>query len=145
MEAARPRETLLAFLTTSCAPCLAFWKMLRTRPPETTLGVHVVVITPSPSMESQRAVAELVPAGTPVHMSSSTWFAFGVSKAPSFVLVQSPDGEGEPWDGHARVLGQAGTETPEDLVDFIRSWRAANASLTCETFVPNPDRTTFCG
>jgi hypothetical protein len=117
-------HTLLAFLTTSCAPCFPFWKMLSAPSPETTFGVRVVVITPSSSMESERAVAQLTPAGTQVHMSSSTWFAFGVSKAPSFVLVQSLDEEGDPWDGHARVLGQASVDLPGELADLVRSWQA---------------------
>jgi hypothetical protein len=47
-----------------------------------------VIVTPSPTTEDARAVAELAPeAGIPVVMSSEVWHAYSVARAPWYVGV----------------------------------------------------------
>jgi hypothetical protein len=97
--------------------------MLSAAPLTGALGAPVVIVTPSRSMESQRAVEQLAPPGVPVHMASSTWFTYGITKAPSFVLVVPPDDDGPPLDRPGTVLGQASVETVPELLRLVRSWQ----------------------
>ena len=66
------------FLTSSCRPCRALWP---------ALSAGDLVVTPSPSTESRRAVARLAPGGVAVVMSSEAWFAFDPGPAPWRVVV----------------------------------------------------------
>jgi hypothetical protein len=100
---------LVAFLTSSCAPCQALWPGLSERGiSEPGLsdgglaigGARLVIVTPDPSMESRRRIAELAPAGADVVMSSRAWFDYGVAEAPWFALVVDGVIEAE---GHART------------------------------------------
>ncbi len=70
----------LLFLTGSCAPCRILWD-------EATAG-PVAIVTPSPSTEGRRRVAQLVPPGVGVVMSSEAWIAYGVTLAPWLVIVE---------------------------------------------------------
>ena len=54
------------------------------------LGAQLVVVTPSRSMEDERAARRLVPDGVHLHMGSETWFEYGIGRAASFALVRSP-------------------------------------------------------
>ncbi|SRR5579875_119049 len=123
---AQQPTVLLAFLTTSCAPCQAFWQMLADGAARAALGTEVVVVTPSASMENRRAVQRLTPPGLRAHMASGTWFAYGIARAPSFALVAAgPEGE-VPLGPPGRVLGQASPQSPAELVALVRSWEAAD-------------------
>ncbi len=84
--------TLLAFLTSGCSTCAAFWEAFadpRTRLPE---GVGLLVVTKDPSHESPARLRELTPPGVRVVMSSGTWLDYDVPASPYFVHV---DGRGE--------------------------------------------------
>jgi hypothetical protein len=120
-------ETLLAFLTTSCAECQPFWEMLASPAARDELGAHVAVVTPSRSMEDERLARRLVPDGAHLHMGSETWFAYGIGRAASFALVRSPSNGPPPWEELGQILGSANVETPEELVRLVRSWRARGA------------------
>lgn len=104
-------RTLLAFLTTGCLTCRAFWESLAG--PIEVAGARVVIVTKDPSEESESTVIALAPSSTPVVMSSSAWEAYGVEVAPYFVLVDgrsgSVVGEGAAarWDQVQRLLEQA--------------------------------------
>lgn len=83
------RHTLL-FLTSSCLPCRELWA---------SAGAEAVVITPSPTTESRRAIVRLAGATTRVVMSSDVWTAYAVTKAPwrvalidGVVIEDSPAG-----------------------------------------------------
>ncbi|MGC8626217.1 MAG: hypothetical protein ACP5VR_01465 [Acidimicrobiales bacterium] len=123
MTVVQQPPTLLAFLTTSCQPCRPFWEMLGAPPVAAALGAPVVIVTPSRSMESQRAVEQLAPSGVPVHMTSSTWFTYGITKAPSFVLVVPLDGDGPPLSRRGAILGQASVDNVPELLRLVRSWQ----------------------
>jgi hypothetical protein len=90
---------LVAFLTSSCAPCQTLWTAWAdgARPPA---GTRLVIVTPEPALESRRAVAALAPAGADVVMSSRAWFDYGVRGAPWFALVV---------DGVIKAEGHAGS------------------------------------
>lgn len=79
----------LLFLTSSCIGCRAVWEALGAGEDAARGGsdAPVVVITPSPSTESGRAVLALAPAGVRVVMSSEGWHAYGVTAAPWMVDV----------------------------------------------------------
>jgi hypothetical protein len=120
-------ETLLAFLTTSCAECQPFWEMLAGATALDDLGAQVAVVTPSRSMEDERLARRLVPDGAHLHMGSETWFEYGIGRAASFALVRAPSNGPPPWEELGKVLGSANVETPEELMRLLRAWRAAAA------------------
>lgn len=74
----------LFFLTSSCAPCRHVWTALAELGPRP----GVVVVTPSSSTESLRAVEGLLPRGTPLVMSSRAWFDYGAGPAPWMAVVR---------------------------------------------------------
>jgi hypothetical protein len=114
--------TLIAFLTTTCAPCGPFWEMLATGAPGRELGVQTVVVTPSSSMEDEREARRLTPPGVLLHMGSETWFNYGVAQAGTFVLVRSPAGAPVPWAGPGEVMGSATPHGPSEVEGLVRRW-----------------------
>jgi hypothetical protein len=78
-----PVGPVLAFLTSSCQPCQPFWAELQ----PAIAGRQVVIVTPSPSMESRRAVAALGRPERTTVMSSEAWNAYGVTASSWFVVV----------------------------------------------------------
>ncbi len=80
--------TLLAFLTSGCSTCAAFWDTLgERRLPE---GVQTLIVARGSEREQPGVIRRLAPAGVPVVMSSDAWGEYAVPGAPYFVLV---DGE----------------------------------------------------
>ena len=79
-----------------------------------TFTAWEVIVTEDGSHERVRAVRELAPPGVPVVMSSATWHRYGVSVAPTFVLVDGATGRvlalGTAANG-AEVLRLAWAET----------------------------------
>ncbi len=118
-------DTLLAFLTTSCAECQPFWEMMARSAAIDDLGTQLVVVTPSRSMENERLARSLVPEGVHLHMGSETWFEYGIGRAASFALVRSRRGGPAPWEEVGKILGAANVEAPEELVRLLKAWRAA--------------------
>jgi len=103
------RRVLFAFLTSSCQPCQALWRALAGAPDEAPLELPpgapaVAIVTPSPSTESRRKVAELAPGAVPVVMASEGWHSYGVTGASWMVLVD---------DGV--VVAEAPAHGPDDL------------------------------
>lgn len=74
-----PEGLTVYFLTSSCEPCRPLWP--------TVTAERAVVVTPDPSTESRRKVAELTPEGVRVVMSSDSWFAYAAGPAPWKVRV----------------------------------------------------------
>lgn len=97
--------------------------MLSAGPPDATLGVRLVVTTPSRSMESEREVRRLLPPGVELEMSSEAWFTYGVTKAPSFVLLRDHALEQGTPAPATETLGPASASTPAELVELLRGWR----------------------
>jgi hypothetical protein len=120
-------DTLLAFLTTSCASCKPFWEMMAAQDFARSLGVRLVVVTPSRSMEDERRARELLPEGAYLHMGSETWFEYGIGSSASFVLVRSELGGPEPWEHGGKVLGSASARSPDELVELVKRWQGAGS------------------
>jgi len=118
--------TLLAFLTTSCPPCRPFWDMLSDPAARASLEVAVTVVAPSSSTEDQERLRRLAGPGLRAHMSSQTWFAYGVLQAGTFVLVRHAAGE-RPWQQPGEVLGVASPATPAELSEVLKRWLAQSS------------------
>jgi hypothetical protein len=101
--------TLLAFLSTGCTSCRAFWQ----RPSAWPADVRPVIVTKGPSEESPSQLAGLAPEDVTTIMSSEAWDAFKVPATPYFVLVDAASGQvaGEgaagSWIQLSDLLGRA--------------------------------------
>jgi hypothetical protein len=114
------RDTLLAFLTSTCTSCQRFWSEL-----EDTAGevlppqLRLVVVPKGPDKESPSAILEAAPSACDVVMSSEAWLDFNVPGSPYFVLVGAATGtvigEGTAlsWP---RVLDLAAVATGDDFL-----------------------------
>jgi hypothetical protein len=113
--------TLLAFLSTGCGTCGAFWDALNegvTRLPDP--ATRVVVVTNGPESESPAAVAELAPPDVVTIMSDEAWDDYGVPVSPFFALVDGPtgrvigEGSGTSWDQVVDLLAKAVADSSAD-------------------------------
>ncbi len=120
-------DTLLAFLTTSCASCQPLWGMLADAIASGRLAAGVAVVTPSRSMEDEPLAKELLPSGAELHMGSETWFDYGVTRASTFVLVRSPKDSPPAWQEPGLVLGTGSAQTPDELIELVEAWQARTA------------------
>jgi hypothetical protein len=100
--------TLLAFLTSGCTSCGAFWETLGERrlPPD----VEVVIIAHGADRERPKKLRSLTPAGVPVVMSEQAWADYSVPGSPYFVLVDGAvrgEGVATTWEALASLVGDA--------------------------------------
>ena len=103
-EGAATAPTLLAFLTSGCGTCAAFWETLGER--RLPAGVRTVIVTHGADRERPAKLRDAArPAGIPVVMSSEAWADYEVPGAPYFVMVdQAVRGRGRGDDlARARV------------------------------------------
>ena len=77
--------TLLAFLSSGCTSCGAFWGTLGESRPAP--GLHTVIVTRAADREQVAKLRKLAPEAVPVVMSSQAWEDYGVPGTPYFVLV----------------------------------------------------------
>jgi hypothetical protein len=104
-------NTLLAFLSSGCLPCVGLWKGLsQVRPPS---GSRLVVVTKDRSEESPTKLRDLAPPGTTLVMSSQAWLDYGVKGSPYFVYVDGlagqvhSEGSATNWDQVTSLLRDA--------------------------------------
>jgi hypothetical protein len=106
--------TMLAFLSTGCGTCGAFWEALhdpQLRLPDPT--TRVAIVTGGPEAESPALVRELAPPHVVTVMSSEAWDAYDVPMSPFFVLVDGPsgrivgEGSGASWDQVVELLAKS--------------------------------------
>jgi hypothetical protein len=83
--AAPGAPTLLAFLSSGCSSCAAFWAGMDGAP--LPPGVQSVVITRGADRERPARLIELASSGVVVVMSSQAWADYAVPGSPYFVLV----------------------------------------------------------
>lgn len=96
-------NTLLAFLSTGCLPCVPLWESLSSsNPPVLPDRTRLVLLTKDPSHESTSKLRALAPKGTLVVMSSAAWEHYGVKGSPYFIYVDGPS-------GHVHSEGTAGS------------------------------------
>ncbi len=109
-------STLLAFLSSGCLSCGAFWEAFGSGV-EVPGGARVVIVTKDTAFESPSKLLELAPDGVPVVMSSEAWERYGVAGSPYFVLADGPSGRvrGEgtatSWPQVASLLRDAITDS----------------------------------
>lgn len=112
-------HTLLAFLTSGCLTCAAFWEAFADRSGlDLPDSIRLVIVTKGEEAESPQRVAALSPRGIEVVLTSAAWVDYGIQVAPYFVLVDGDQGEvvGEgaagTWSQVRSLLGQALDEAP---------------------------------
>lgn len=104
-------RTLLAFLSSGCGTCQAFWDAF-TDPASlgTPADLRVIAVTRGADAESPSTVASLAGDATVV-MSSEAWTDYSVPGAPYFVLAEAGhihgEGTGVTWEQVRRLLGEA--------------------------------------
>jgi hypothetical protein len=105
--------TLLAFLSSGCGSCLAFWEVFgRAGPLEIPGDARLVCVTKSADAESVAGIVRLAPTTVPVVMSSAAWDAYDVPVAPFFVLVDGPSGS---------VVGEGAANEWEQVESLLRT------------------------
>ena len=104
-------QTLVAFLSGSCATCAGFWEAL-SQEPARSIGddTRLVIVTKGPEAESPSAIAELAPLRVPTVMSTAAWDAYRVPMVPYFVYVHGPLGE---------VVGEGAASTWQQLLSLV--------------------------
>ena len=86
--------TLLAFLSSGCGSCLAFWDEFRDGGPVEIPGdARLVCVSKEAGEESVASIRRLAPHDIPTVMSSQAWAAYDVPVAPFFVLIDGDSGE----------------------------------------------------
>jgi hypothetical protein len=124
--------TLVAFLSSGCGTCGAFWSSFR-RPdqwgfPEDT---RLVIVTKGPELEVPGAVAEQAAPGLTVIMSTAAWSDYEVPGSPFFVLVDGSNGR-RVGEGVANHLSQVAELVRRAVLDgaggrrTTESWAAAS-------------------
>jgi len=111
------RPTMLAFLSSGCGTCAAFWGRLADGADAELEPFRVVVVTMDPARESESALRQLRPAQLPVVMSAEAWEAYDVPGSPYFVAVEA-----------GVVRGQGTASTWEQLISLVQQ-AAADATL----------------
>ena len=104
-------RTLLAFLSSGCSTCGAFWSAFADPATGRRLpGVRLVVVTKGPELESPPEIRRRS-ARVPVIMSSEAWNDYEVPGSPFFVLV---DGSVD------RRIGEGVANGFDQVVDLVR-------------------------
>lgn len=86
--------TLLAFLSSGCGSCLAFWDVFRDGGPVEVPGdARLVCVSKDAGEESVSSIKRLAPHDIPTVMSSQAWADYDVPVAPFFVLIDGERGE----------------------------------------------------
>jgi len=85
-------DTILAFLSSSCSTCGAFWETMRL--PDLALpdDTRLVVVTQGAELEHIALLAELAPSHVPVVLSTEAWHDYAVPGSPYVVLVDGASG-----------------------------------------------------
>lgn len=100
---------LLAFLSSGCTSCAAFWQTLGEHP--LPHGLQPMIVTRGADREQRSKLRSLSPRSVPVVMSSGAWEAYAVPGSPYFVMVQGGEVRGEgvatTWDALASLVGDA--------------------------------------
>lgn len=104
--------TLVAFLTTGCATCAAFWSAFADgiRLPADT---RLVIVTKGGNEESPADVAAMAPPGVVTISSSQAWDDYQIPVAPYFVLVDGKrgivagEGAAHSWELVSELLERA--------------------------------------
>lgn len=115
-------RTLLAFLSSGCLTCRAFWEAFGDAAAlDLPADVRLVAVTKDPSEESSSALRDLAPPDLPIVMSGAAWTDYDVPGSPYFVLVDGAsgrvtgEGTGMTWAQVRNLITQAGDDATVDL------------------------------
>jgi hypothetical protein len=107
------RLTLVAFLSSTCLTCRAFWDAFGAPGLHVPGDARLVAVTKGADAESPAAVRKLAPRDVVTVLSSEAWASYGVPLAPYFVLVDGASGDvvGEgaatSWDQVRNLMEQS--------------------------------------
>ena len=101
---------LVAFLSSGCSTCQAFWKAFDREFDLPSPAIRPVIVTKGAHEESPSDIAMLAPTSIPTLMSSEAWDSFRVPGTPYFQLIDSSDGA---------VLGEGSASTWARLGEMI--------------------------
>ncbi len=104
--------TLLAFLSSGCTTCQAFWQAFGEQGLQVPGDARLVVVTKSLDEESESALLERAPAGVTVLASSQAWESFSVPGSPYFAYLDGDgrvvgEGSAATWPAVSTLMGQA--------------------------------------
>jgi hypothetical protein len=106
--------TLLAFLSSGCTTCQAFWSAFGTTDPDVPAATRLVVVVRDLDEESESELRKRRPARVPVVASTAVWDGLDVPGSPYFVLVRDGvvvgEGSGASWPQVLTLLGQANAD-----------------------------------
>ena len=139
----RGAPTLLAFLSSSCTTCKAFWDAFAEGSPVVPVGARLAVVTRDVAEESARKLAGLAPQRVPLVCSTAGWDALDVPGSPYFLLLDATgavigEGSGASWPQVVDLLEQAhetagrggrGREQRDDAVLRAAGIEAGHPSL----------------
>jgi hypothetical protein len=108
-------STLLAFLSSGCTSCAAFWDTLGEG--RLAAGLQTVIVTRGADREQRSRLRALAPRDIPVVMSSDAWHDYAVPGSPYFVLIEDGAIRGEGvatnWTALTSLLSDAIEEQRE--------------------------------
>jgi hypothetical protein len=125
------RDTVLAFLTTGCKTCQAFWDAFQADlglPPETRL----IIVAKDKRHESRGRLRRLAPADHDLLLSSNAWTTYQVPGSPYFVYITG---------ANATVSGQGTGESWPQVLDLLMLTREEDQLAAEEglgSFAPAP-------
>lgn len=124
-------SSLVAFLSSGCSTCGAFWDAFRAETRGALPGVaRLIVVTKDSSHESPSKLRKLAPKDVPVVMSSKAWDAYAVPMTPYFVYVDGPTGQ-VAGEGTAEAWSQVRSLIEDALLD-VETADALNASAVTD-------------
>jgi hypothetical protein len=117
------QDTLLAFLSSGCSTCQAFWTAFQSDPP-LPQGARLVVVTRDAEEEDPSALQKRRPQHAPLLLSSESWDEFGVPGSPYFALVDATgrlvgEGSGASWPQVLDLLNQGRRTKGPDRDDAV--------------------------
>ncbi len=110
-------DTLLAFLSSGCTTCQAFWQAFADPDLAVPGGARLVVVAKDLDEESRSALTERQPAHLELVTSSSAWEHFAVPGSPYFVYVDRSgrlvgEGTAATWPAVVTLMAQAQADAP---------------------------------
>lgn len=107
-------DTLLAFLSSTCLTCSAFWETFASPANFDLPGdTRLIVVAKGAHEESPEALARVAPPGIDLVLSSEAWAHYRVPGSPYFVSIEGRtgrvrgEGTGLNWEQVAGLLAQA--------------------------------------
>lgn len=109
------QDVLLAFLSSGCTTCQAFWTAFAEPHVPVPGGARLLVVTKDLDEESPSALADRQPPYVPLLTSSEAWDAFEVPGSPYFVYVDGSgqlagEGSAATWPAVVTLMEQAHTD-----------------------------------